>query len=89
MATRQMMRSGIGLSGRCVVRRGRLRCNYLHLAGLGVVCIAHNILKLAQGETPSIADAAAAWLREPAKDAPRLGPVLQIPIAKGIKQTGS
>ena len=37
----------------------------------GVVYIAHNILKLAQGETPSIADAAAAWPREPAKDTPR------------------
>ena len=57
------------------------------IAEWGVVYIAHNILKLAQGETPSIADAAAAWpprtsQRHPAS-ARRLGPALQIPIAKG------
>jgi hypothetical protein len=58
----------------------------------GVVCVAHNILKLAQGETPSIADAAAAWPREPAKDA-RVSPAPRSrasnPHREGIMQTGS
>ena len=57
-----------------------------------VVCIAHNVLKLAQGWTPFIADTAAgslANLPKTRRAAPAPRSRASNPHCEGIKQTGS